>query len=65
VGKLACLLAQPDLRARGDLAIVLGIGRLTGAGHARHLVGGATHRQVVADQAEQIALSFHHLHGHE
>src|SRR5262249_44460261 len=59
------LLVQPDLRAGGDLAIVLRVGRLAGAGHARHLVGGAAHRQVIADEPEQIAFALDHVHRHD
>ncbi len=56
------LLMQPDLRARRDLAVILGVGRFAGPGHARHLVGRAAHRQVVADKAHQIALAADDLH---
>jgi hypothetical protein len=65
VAVLRRLLAQPDLRARGDVPVVLRVRRLSRSRHARHLVGGAAHRQVVADQAHQVAFALDHVHRHD
>jgi len=65
VGVFLGLFVQPDLRARGDLAIVQGVRRLAGTGHARHFVGGATHRQIVANETEQVALFVDDVHRHD
>ena len=57
------LLAQPDLSARGDLAVVGGVHALAGTGHLGHLVGAAALGHVfVSHQAQEIAHAVEDVH---
>jgi hypothetical protein len=59
------LLVQPDLRARGDVAVVERVRRLARSAESGHLVSGASHRQIVANEAEKIAFAFDDVHRHD
>src|SRR6516164_6840242 len=57
-----CGIVDPDLCPRRDLTVVLRVDGFARTGHARHLVGGATYRQIIANQAKQITLALDHMH---
>src|SRR6266446_500305 len=58
-------LVQPDLRARGDVAVVGGIRRLAGPGELRHLVAALALRNVIADEALDVADAVDDMHRHD
>ena len=60
---LARFLAQPDLSARGDLAVVGRVHALAGACHPRHLVRAASLWHVlVTHEAQQISFAVDDVH---
>ena len=65
VTPLRRLLVQPDLRARRDVAVVHGVGRLAGAGAPGHLVAALALRDVLADQALDVADAVDDVHRHD
>ena len=65
VAPLRRLLVQPYLRARRDVAVVDGVGRLAGAGALGHLVAALALRDVLADQALHVADAVDDVHRHD
>ena len=58
-------LVQPDLRARGDLAVVDRIRGFAGPRLARHLVAALARRNALADQPLDVADAVDDVHRHD
>ena len=56
------LLVQPDLGLGRDVAVVARVDGLTGPRHAGHLPGTLAHREIVANEAHQVALGLDDVH---